>query len=124
VSADVRTEQIMETSRSIQPTRIQHLELPAHAKASDGDIPVCKGFAFVTFGNIEDMQMCLMNWPWVRSNPEATGKEPKGINKMDDDDHSDAEFGDQVMNLDLKEKDEHEEAVKAATQSRFKCMTL
>jgi hypothetical protein len=117
VSADVRTE---ETSESIQPTKIQHLELPAHAKASDGDIPVCKGFAFITFENAEDVQTCLRNWPWARPNPEATEKDKMN----DDDDHSDAEFGDQVMNLDLKEKDEHEEAVKAATQSRFKCMTL
>lgn len=113
--------QLLETSGS---TRIQHLELPAHAKASDGDLPVCKGFAFVMFGNAEDMQTCLRSWPWIRPSPESTGKEPKVINKMDDDDHSDAEFGDQIMNLDLKEKDEHEEVVKAATQSRFKCMTL
>lgn len=112
----------MEKKETLLASKIQHLELPAHAKAAEGDLPVCKGFAFITFSDLEDVDACIQRWSWVRSKSIPTVTAVKS--SASDDENSDVEFGDEIMNLDLKEKNESEAATKEATKSEFKCMRL
>jgi hypothetical protein len=99
--------------------KIQNFELPAHVQASRGDVPVCKGFAFITFAHIKDAQRFLTEWPWTGTNHSSPSRVYNG------DEAGDTDVGDQLMNLDLtKEKNEHEEAVKEGIESGLRAISL
>lgn len=107
-----------ESSSSTATFRIQHLELPTHAKAVEGDIPLCKGFAFVTFSSVEEAERLASRWPWYTTHIQ--GNDEKGVEDSDED----SDIGDELMNLDLSEENnEHKIAVKEATESGFRSMT-
>jgi len=115
----------MDTGHDSSPEllTIQHLELPAHVQASEGDAPVCKGFAFVTFARLRDARSFLETWPWRRSDHNAQASLSKG--ESDDEAGDDDDVGTQLMNLDLtKEKNEHEEAVKEGIESGLRSTSL
>lgn len=109
-------------------SHVQHLELPAHEKASPGDVPVGKGFAFVTFRDIETADACLHDWPWVKHAENATRgtRELMQFSGDKDPDGGDNDGPlDEMMNLDLsQERDEHQEAAREATQSGFRSISL
>jgi hypothetical protein len=110
-----------ETKLAPQTLAIQNLELPPHAQASEGDIPVCKGFAFVTFNHVKDAQRFLTEWPWMGTGQYSEAGRPRFYG----DEVGDEEVGEQLMNLDLtKEKDEHEEAVKEGIESGLRSISL
>ena len=108
----------MDGKAPAESSTIQHLELPAHAKASQNDIPVCKGFAFITFSEVQHAQSFLAAWPWA-------GSHKLGVSKGANEDEEDDDVGEQLMNLDLtKEKDEHEEAVIEGRESGLRSISL
>jgi hypothetical protein len=112
----------METMAATQTLAIQNLELPPHAQASQGDIPVCKGFAFVTFTHVKDAQRFLTEWPWMGTGHNTAAGRPRCYG---DEEVGDEEVGEQLMNLDLtKEKNEHEEAVKEGIEIGLRSIGL
>jgi len=61
-------------------------------------------------------------WPWAVSDLNAQTGPPRDQNE---DDAGDDDVGDQLMQLDLtKEKDEHEEAVKEASEGGLRSISL
>jgi hypothetical protein len=112
----------MEAKAAPQTLAIQNLELPPHAQASHGDVPVCKGFAFVTFAHVKDAQRFLTEWPWTGNDQGTEASRPRFYG---DDEVGDDEVGEQLMNLDLtKEKNEHEEAIKEGIESGLRSISL
>ncbi|KIM29499.1 hypothetical protein M408DRAFT_305460, partial [Serendipita vermifera MAFF 305830] len=101
---------------------IQHFELPAHAKASQTDVPVCKGFCFVTFSEVTHAERVLSAWPWTSSRQITKSGHSKDANE---DEAEEEDVGEQLMNLDLtKEKDERVEVLKEGSESHLRSISL
>ncbi|KAG8833285.1 hypothetical protein FRC17_010999, partial [Serendipita sp. 399] len=100
------------------PSRVQNLELPAHFKAQEGDIPVCKGFAFVTFDTMAQADNFARRWNWDGPSVES-GQAPS-----DDEDHDEG-IEEELMNLDIsKDRNEYGSFVEEAKESGFRCMSF
>ncbi|EMD40313.1 hypothetical protein CERSUDRAFT_102731 [Gelatoporia subvermispora B] len=54
------------TDGSAFPCTVQAISLPPHHQDKKDDQPKCKGFALVTFAELEDASYLLEHWPWDR----------------------------------------------------------
>ncbi|KAF8885769.1 hypothetical protein BD779DRAFT_1673494 [Infundibulicybe gibba] len=53
-------------SSSVPYSRLQNITLPPHHLDKPNDPPLCKGFALLTFSDMEDLTYLADAWPWHR----------------------------------------------------------
>ncbi|PVG03440.1 hypothetical protein CPB86DRAFT_694945 [Serendipita vermifera] len=107
-----------QTQTTASELLLQHLELPPHAKASQGDIPICKGFAFVTFTDPIGSESFVQTWDWLGVRSEMMADRGSEAEKDED-------VEDQLMNLDIsKEEDDFRNVEEEASRSGFRALKL
>jgi hypothetical protein len=99
-------------------TLIQHLDIPLHVKASQGDTPICKGFGFVTFRDPACSEAFVQLWTWLGA---RSGSTIEG----DDGEEHDNDVEDQLMNLDISKEDNDFRSMEdEAMKSGFRALTM
>ncbi|KAG8786217.1 hypothetical protein FRC16_001773 [Serendipita sp. 398] len=111
-------EEEMPDDNPVQP-RVQNLEFPAHYKASEGDIPACKGFAFVTFSSVAEAERFSQDWDWSG----VVARTDQSLS--DDDDDRDGGIEEDLMNLDISsDRNKRAGVIKEAKESGFRCLSF
>ncbi|KIM75201.1 hypothetical protein PILCRDRAFT_13765 [Piloderma croceum F 1598] len=55
---------LSQPGQTLSLAKVQAITLPPHHQDQPDDLPKCKGFAFVTLADHQDVQRLLEEWPW------------------------------------------------------------